>query len=335
MRGRSHAGSIKLWLYAAASVTLAAWITPLVFNAGQALVEVSSDKLTNGLLERLAAYFRRTDFSDCFGMTLIFCAVLLFFPWMEWIQVRPETPVPGTMGPWRVRLPWNARGGSGGQRLRRNLLGPWQAFAGFLIMAGLLVPMGMALVPAGYLTMKTPADGIATAFLGIAVVAAIPAALMEWMFRGVSMGVFLRSMRPAAAIGMSAFFFTVVLAVLPTDSAQVGDPEASGAGFELLKLHLIRFSDPTNLWTFIVPTLALGLLLAYARWRTASLWLAVGLHGGWLASASALDLLSSAPIGIPARMAADCIAPLTATFAAAIIVHLITTRQHEEESADI
>lgn len=333
MRGRSHAGSIKLWLYAVVSVTLAAWITPLVFNAGQALVEVSSGKPTNEPLERLAAYFHRTDFSDSFGMTLLFCAVLLFFPWMEWIRAQPEASVPGTMGPWRIRLPWNARGGNTGQRLLRNLRGPWQVFAGFLITAGLLVPIGMSLVPAGYLTMKIPADGIGATLLWITAAAVIPAALMEWIFRGVAMGVFLRSMRPAAAIGMSAVFFTAVLAVLPGDATPVIDPEASGAGFEFVKLHLIRFSDPTNLCTFILPTLALGVLLAYARWRTASLWLAVGLHTGWLAGTRTLELLSSAPIGIPARMAAHCIAPLTAAFSAIIIVRLITTRQHEEEPA--
>ncbi len=31
-----------------------------------------------------------------------------------------------------------------------------------------------------------------------------------------------------------------------------------------------------------MPLLALGAMLAYARWRTASLWLPIGLHAGWI-----------------------------------------------------
>ena len=55
MRNEAHGDVLKVWLYAAASVWLGAWISPLLYNAGKALAEVSQGKTTNGPLEWLAA----------------------------------------------------------------------------------------------------------------------------------------------------------------------------------------------------------------------------------------------------------------------------------------
>ena len=41
MRNDSRGDVIKVWLYAAASVALGAWMSPLLYNAGKALAEVS------------------------------------------------------------------------------------------------------------------------------------------------------------------------------------------------------------------------------------------------------------------------------------------------------
>src|SRR5512137_2881398 len=54
MRNESLGDVLKVWLYAAASVLLGAWISPVLYNAGKALAEVSVCKVTNGPLEWLA-----------------------------------------------------------------------------------------------------------------------------------------------------------------------------------------------------------------------------------------------------------------------------------------
>ena len=73
----------KVWLYAAASVLRGAWISPLFYNAGKALAEVSQFKQINGPLEcdkptdpeALRKNQRRIDFyksaSELFGVPLV------------------------------------------------------------------------------------------------------------------------------------------------------------------------------------------------------------------------------------------------------------------------
>ncbi len=69
---------------------------------------------------------------------------------------------------------------------------------------------------------------------------------------------------------------------MPQPGLDVADPEAAGTGFEMLRLLAGRFADWRCVCGHFLPLLALGGVLAYARWRTASLWLPVGLHTGWL-----------------------------------------------------
>jgi membrane protease YdiL (CAAX protease family) len=285
---------LKVWLYAAASVLLGAWISPLLYNAGKALAEVSGCKATNGPLEWLAKLCRVAEFPRFFEAGILLAAAILFFPWMEWIHARRGTAAEAG-GPWRLRLPDGARVSTRGQRLEKNPRGKWHLCAGFLVAAGLLLSMGVAMVPAGFLTMKPPGGALPGMALRSLAAAFFMATVMEVFFRGIVMGIFLRAMRPAAALGMSAAFFALVLSVMAPDGVNVKDPEAARPGFEMLHLVGMRFAEPGALLDSFVPLLALGGVLAYARWRTASLWLPVGLHAGWWFSKSLLGELNPAP----------------------------------------
>jgi uncharacterized protein len=178
-----------------------------------------------------------------------------------------------------------------GQRLERNPRGLWHACAGFLLAAGLLLPMGIALVPAGLSTLEIPAGNLLPLAAKSLVAAMVMALVMEVFFRGIVMGIFLRAMRPAAALGMSAAYFALVLSAFPAAGVNVLDPEAGRPGFELLGLLARRFGDGSVLMENFVPLVALGAVLAYARWRTASLWLPAGLHAGWCFAQSLLTQL--------------------------------------------
>jgi len=333
MRNDARGDVLKVWLYAIASVLLGAWVSPLLYNAGKALSDVSETKITNGFLSWLAGLCRAADFPGFFTASILLAAMALFLPWMEWIHARRAPAADGT-GPWLLRLPDGARMSSRGQPLRRNLRGLWDCCAGFMLVAGLLLSLGVALVPAGFFIMRVPGSGMAP-LVTRAVLGSLGVALvMEVFFRGIVMGIFLRAMRPAAALGLSAAFFALALSVVP-HGVNVSNPDAGQTGFELLRVSAARFADLRNICGHFAPLLALGAVLAYARWRTASLWLPVGLHTGWLSAKVILANLSQAKVAGEALQSGSLLQqgliPLAAIVLAGFLAHHITFDPENEE----
>lgn len=328
MRNESLGDVLKVWLYAAASVLLGAWMCPLLYNAGKALAEVSVSKSTNGPLEWLAKLCRVAEFPMFFEAGILLAAVILFFPWMEWIHARRGMAAEAG-GPWRLRLPDGARVSTRGQRLEKNPRGAWHLCAGFLVAAGLLLSMGVAMVPAGFLTMKHPGGALPVMALRSLAMALIMATVMEVFFRGIVMGIFLRAMRPAAALGMSAAFFALVLSVVSPVGVNVADPEVGRPGFEMLHLVGMRFAVPGALLGSFIPLLALGGVLAYARWRTASLWLSVGLHTGWWFSKNLLGDLNAMP---SQNWLLQGMVPLAAILIAGVLARFLSSNPASEDA---
>lgn len=275
MRGESPTEVLKVWLYAAASVLLGAWISPLVYNAGKALAEVSSVKPTNGLLHWLAGICRAADFPEFFEASMLAAALLLFLPFIHWLQAGPRS------AEGRHHLD-RVRGWNGGQRLQANPRGLRQAATGFLLVTLLFCLIAGVLILSGVLAWKNPGGSVTRMVLqGFATALAL-AILQEILFRGIALGIFLRSMRPLPALALSALLFAFVHFLNLPAGLNVLDPDASGVGFELLGKIAARLSDPRIVLGTFAPLLALGAVLACARWRSASLCLSVGLHGGWI-----------------------------------------------------
>jgi hypothetical protein len=67
----------------------------------------------------------------------------------------------------------------------------------------------------------------------------------------------------------------------PANGLNVPDPDAGGTGFQFLGILGRRLMEPAVLAREALPLLVMGGMLGVARWRTASLWLPVGLYGGW------------------------------------------------------
>ena len=289
VHGESPTEVLKVWLYAAASVLLGAWVSPLVYNAGKALAEISSVKQTNGPLQWLAGICQATDFPKFFEICLLGAAALLFLPFMHWLQAGGQT-VEGRHSPDRLRG-WNS-----GQRLHGNPRGARQAATGFLLVTLVFLGIAGILALAGVFTWKHPAGSVAMIVLRGFAGALGLAVFQELLFRGIAQGIFLRAMRPLAAIGLTALLFALVHCLNPPPGMNVPDPDASGVGFELLHKIATRFSDPLVVLGTFLPLFALGSVLAYARWRTASLLLPIGLHTGWIFINSVVSNLTVATI---------------------------------------
>jgi uncharacterized protein len=326
VRNEAQADVVKVWLYAAASVWLGAWLSPFLYNAGKAIHEVSQGKTINGLFAWLAGVCQRASFGEFFVVSLILSAALLFLPWMEWMRARRGIEQGG--GPWALRLPDGARVWQRGQPLVKNPRGWWQLCTGFLLIVGLLVPMSAVLVATGWFKLHLSGPGLGHVLLHAFPSALLTACVAEVLFRGVVMGVFLRAMRPAAALGMSAAFFALVASVFPPAGFAPVDPEIGGAGFEMLRLMAHRFADGPELLKSFVPMLVLGLVLGYARWRTASLWLPLGMHAGWLSAKKILNgLIVTDPEGLTvahAGLLQHMILPLAALVATGALAHFLT-----------
>ena len=261
MRMAALADVLKVWLYATASVLLGAWFSPLIYNTGKALAEVSEAKQTNGPLEWVAGLCRAADFPAFFVASLLMTALFFFHPLMRWLGGR-----------WSLSQ-------FGVQKNPRWLR---QAALGFAAWVLLFLVMTEALILTRQWLWISPGAAARSILMWKFFGALALAIMQEWVFRGIALGIFLQALRPAAAIGLSATLFALVHFLVPPLGMGVVDADAAGVGWELLRKVTAQFSDARILVVSFAPLLALGVVLAYARWRTASLGLSIGLHAGWI-----------------------------------------------------
>ena len=317
MHREARADVLKTWLYATASVALGAWISPLIYNMGKALAEVSPGKQINGPLQWLAGLCRAAEFPRYFEVGLLLGAAVLFLPFIHTLR--------GGRSPE-----------DGGQWLQKNPQALRQAVTGFLLVALLFLALAGVLAGAGVLAWKPPGEARTTLVLRAFIGALGLAALQEIVFRGIAQGIFLRAARPWLATGLSALLFALVHFLIPPTGMNVADPDAAGTGFELLHKILAQLGQPQALLGVFLPMLALGVVLANARLRTASLWLPIGLHAGWIfvqallerATVSAahadstLSLLSGASLD-------RGVVPLVGFIVAGVLMQFLTTQDDD------
>jgi membrane protease YdiL (CAAX protease family) len=335
MRDEALSDVLKIWLYAAAFVLLGAWISPLLYNAGKALAEVAAAKQTNGPLDWLAGHCRTMDFPAFFEVSVILSAGLLFFPLVGWLRGgrSSERAKVGSL-----RLPEGARLVASGQRLWKNPRGPMQAVSGFLAVSALFLVIAGMLVMAGLFEWKSPGEPMVGIVLRVVTMAVVMAVVQEFLFRGIALGIFLRAMRPAWALGLSAVLFALVHFLNPSPGLRVVDPDAAGVGFDLLRKIAAQFFELRVVLGTFVPLVGLGMMLAYARWETSSLWLSTGIHAGWIFVNGILAYLTW-PVGQPDSLTwllsgstlREGLAPLAGILMAGGLVIRLTTTPHAPE----
>ncbi len=264
MRNGAGRDVLKVWLYAAAVVLLAAWASPLIYNAGKAMGEVTAGKPTNEFLKWLGARCQEADFPAFFLGTVAAIAILLFIPFSEWLDIKGRR-----------------RDGVQGQPLRKNRRGFLEWLTGALLACGLLLLTGYGLMSAGAFVWRGLPMGEWKWLYQLLPWMVMGIIVQEWLIRGAALGIFLRAMKPGAAILLAALLFAVIHSLVAPAGFNVPDPDADGVGFQLLQMIGTRLADPRILIVEFLPLLAMGGVLGYARWRTASLWLPIGLHLGW------------------------------------------------------
>ncbi|MBN8458583.1 MAG: CPBP family intramembrane metalloprotease [Verrucomicrobia bacterium] len=329
MRNEAIRDFVKVWLYLAATLALGAVVTPWVYNIGKALAEVTAGKQTNGVVEWLAVWCRKEGVEWFFKWSWIGSAVVLFPVWVMWLKVGPGGG--GRRAPWSVRLPGGGARGDGGQELVLRRGDFRDGLKGAAVTMALVVLLGIALIQAGAFGWRGVGASAFSSLWKLLPVSLAMAVLQEVLFRGFALGVFLRTMRPGAAILAAALLYAVVGCLVPSPGLLVGNPEGSQVGFEVLAGQIVRLSDPWIIVGVLLPWLAFGGVLGFARWRTRSLWLPVGLHAGWL-FANGMFLAVALPLNQPDPIARvlvgatlrDGLIPLLAVALAGIVLHFMT-----------
>lgn len=283
----------KLALYFTCAFLLAALMTPWLYNAGMALGEITAERSVNPFLDWLGTKAKRADFPTYFKRSLLISGVLLLIPLIYSLRLR-RNPAPLRNSPWTIYLPSRAIPRAEGQPLRNPSSGWLQLFLGFIVASGLFACMGWLLLSKGWFTLDDPIQWNRAWKKSVGPM--ISASLLEEIvFRGMLLGICLRSFRPSTAIIVISILFAALHFLQPPDDIAVFsaeetvpaggmyiDPNSSTSGFQMLLAIGLRFQQFDLVLFEFISLLMVGLILGYARWATASLWLPIGLHSGWI-----------------------------------------------------
>jgi membrane protease YdiL (CAAX protease family) len=239
-------GLLRLLAYPVAVVLLACVMSPPLYWTGSWLAEAGVLPIVQGF-----------PFHRYFSRSIQISALILLWPAFRWIGIRRISEL----------------------GIEKNPAWTRDLAAGFLIAFLPVLALG-----AGYFWNAVYAfrpDWEGAKLLRIVGTAAAVSVLEEFLFRCVFLGLCLMAMGRAAAVGFSAVFFAAVH-FLKTSKQPLETPVSWTSGFEQLPL-LFSSAPPWPLigWGF-ASLLVAGLILAWATLRTRSLFLAIGLHAGWI-----------------------------------------------------
>ena len=266
--------AFNILIYISVSFLLAALISPLLFNAGKSFAEVFANKDTTDTFTWLGKKAAKAEFDTYFKRALLLTALLGLWPLIRTIRSRPPANDDSF---WLslFRRPGNS-----------ILSGPCQCGIGFFTCGGIFLIMALLIHILDWRIWNptVPTNEIPSLALKSLQPAIAVSLLEEILFRGLLMGVFLRSFRPAFAIFAISLLFAFVHFLQPPSGSYVSDPYTLTAGFEMLTLIGQRFLDPQLLIFAFSNIFLTGIILAIARQRTGSIWLPIGMHAGWIFS---------------------------------------------------
>jgi membrane protease YdiL (CAAX protease family) len=246
---------VKLAAYLVAIVLIAALFAPLLFWLVQWLA-------AHGAFGFLTKY----DFETFFHRALLVAAVLLLWPFLRACHVRSIAD---------LGLAPNPRWGR-------------HFFAGILFAAIPLLVCGALLVGLHVYSIR---HVFAWPRLGKVFVASIFVPFIEEsFFRGLILGVLLRSGRKyLAMITASGLFAVVHFLKGPERTSEVVTWDS---GFNSIAHAFAQFGDVMMVVSAFATLFLMGFILADARVLSRSLWLPVGLHAGWIFASGAFNLLA-------------------------------------------
>ena len=238
---------LKILAYLAVAVTAGALVAPPVFWLGQSLA-------ASGTSDWLAGFPFHRVLSRCLQVSM----VVLLWPALRWIGLRRLSEL----------------------GLRSNSVAWRDLAAGFacaVFSVGLLLGV---LVFGGFSVLR--ADPNVAALLRIIGTATVVSVLEEAVFRGVILGVCLWGLRANAAILVSTLVFVVMHFIKPAKTALAPEQVTWLSGLAETLNFAAGLPSMAVLFFGAASLFVAGWILGRATINTASLWLAIGLHAGWI-----------------------------------------------------
>jgi membrane protease YdiL (CAAX protease family) len=245
----------RLLGYFAATILFGTVAAPILFWSARWLA-------AHGIFTGLAQF----GFEAFFHRALMLGALLFLWPFLRALRIK---------GPRDLGLACNRRWGR-------------DVAIGFLISAIPVLCCGVFLVALGNYTMRTHVAGHAVA--AVALTAAVVPFIEETLFRGLFLGVLLRSNRPLTAVLLSSGIFSIVHFLKAPDQTTTSAGWTSG--FISLTHSFDQFTEPMLVLAGFTTLFLIGVILAHARLHTRSLWLPIGLHAGWIFASGAFNKIA-------------------------------------------
>jgi membrane protease YdiL (CAAX protease family) len=247
--------AVRLLAYLLATVLLGALLAPPLFWTAQWLI--AHDWLT---------FLARFDFETFFHRALLVAAVVLLWPFARSLSVRNRADLQLEKNP----------------RWRRDLL------FGFISSAVPLLCCGAILIATPIYSFR---GAINWSGVGkVAAAAAVVPFIEEAFFRGLVLGILLKiGPRFMSILVSSALYSIVHFLKAPEHTSAV---VSWTSGFNSIAHAFVQFGDPLLIAAGFTTLLLIGCILAEARLETKSLWLPIGLHGGWILTAGAFNKIA-------------------------------------------
>lgn len=201
-------------------------------------------------------FLAKVDFETFFHRALLIAALLLVWPLLRSICVRRLSDLGLASSP----------------RWLRHLV------AGFFLSMLPLLCCGAVFIALHVYSLRS---NVAWNGFGkiIATTVFVPL-IEEGFFRGLILGILLRSGRPYISVVVTSALYSIVhfLKAPEQTSTVVG----WSSGFRSIVYSFAQFTDPVLVAAAFTTLFLIGWILADTRLRTRSLWLPIGLHAGWI-----------------------------------------------------